>query len=94
MANVKYNEFKLELVKCFKECKEAVKQVVDTYNKAEDGIKIMSSEEEKAFLKEALLDIYKEADNKWEFQPLIDAGVESIAIPYGVEAIYKLKEKI
>lgn len=88
MSQMNYAGFKEALKKCLKECNEAVMECLALYNKAEDGIKSMNKEEEKAFLKSALLDLYKEADNKFEFQPLIDAGVETIAIPYGVDVLF------
>lgn len=89
MAQVKVQEFALEVKKCLKECEEAIKQCLEIYKKTKSGVESMSPEEEKAFLQEAFVFIYKEVDHKWDCPPLMDAVIESIAIPQGLEYLFK-----
>jgi len=89
MSQIKVQEFAGEIKKCLKECEEAIKSVLETYKKTKSGVESMSPEEEKAFLKEAFVFLYDSADKSFEMPDIVDAVVKSIAIPQGVELLFK-----
>lgn len=94
MSQIKVQDFALEIKKCLKECEEAIKQVLETYKKTKSDVISMTPSEEKAFLNEAFIFLYREADNKWdakdELTPqFIDGVIESVVIPQGLEFLFK-----
>lgn len=94
MTQVRVQEFALEIKKCLKECEEAIKAVLETYKKTKSGVESMSPEEEKAFLKEAFVFLYNEADHQWDSQDkftpqFIDEMITGILVQQGVELLFK-----
>ena len=90
MARVKVDKFAADIKLCLKECEEAINKCLQTYKATNAEVKSMTPEEEKAFLKEAFLFLYDEADHQWQFPDLMDAVAKSVAIPQGVDYLFKL----
>lgn len=90
MARLKVDKFAVEIEKCLKECEEAIKKCLETYKTTSSDMKSMTPEEEKEFLKEAFLFLYDKADHNWQFPDLMDAVAKSVAIPQGVDYLFKL----
>ena len=93
MAKLQVEKFALELEKCFKDFQDAIQDAFKIYKETTGTVESMDKEEEKAFLKEAFLFLYKKADDQFNLSDMTDASA-MIAIPLCVEQLFKIQEKL